>query len=208
MKRIIDWETYPRKTHFEYFHSLAYPYMGITANVEVTKLLEYARQRGGSGFLACLWTAAKAANGVPELRQRIVDGQIVEFDHCNVGYTVAMEDRTFCNCYTESRMSLDEFFVDAKRRQEEAKKNPGFANPDEDETGLIFTSCLPWISFTQCVQPAPIPADCNPRIVFGKYIREGEKVLMPLHIQCNHALVDGWHLAEFYRLFQEIHDAL
>ena len=73
MKRIIDWETYPRKTHFEYFHSLAYPYMGITANVEVTKLLEYARQRGGSGFLACLWTAAKAANGVPELRQAIAE---------------------------------------------------------------------------------------------------------------------------------------
>ena len=54
MIRIVDWETYPRKSHFEYFHSLAYPYMGITANVEVTKLLQYAKQRGGSGFLACL----------------------------------------------------------------------------------------------------------------------------------------------------------
>ena len=208
MIKIIDMENHPRRTHFEYFGSLAYPYMGMTANVDVTNLLRFAKEKGGSTFHAVLWAAAKAANAVPELRQRIVDGKILEYDHCNVGYTVALEDRTFCNCYTESRMSMEEFFVDAKRRQEEAKKHPGFVNPDEDETGLIFTSCVPWVAFTQCVQPVPIPADCNPRIVFGKYIKEGERTLMPLHIQCNHALVDGWHIGEFYRIFQEINDSL
>ena len=208
MKRIIDLETYPRRSHFEYFHSLAYPYLGLTANVEVTALHRYAKEQGGSGFHAILWAAAKAANSIPQLRQRIVDGQIVEFDHCNIGYTVAREDHTFCNCYTETRMSLADFLVDAKKRQEEALQHSGFFNPAEDETGLIFTSCVPWVTFTQCVQPVPIPADCNPRIVFGKYFFEGEKKMMPLHIQCNHALVDGYHIAEFYRIFQEINDSL
>ncbi len=167
MKKIIDLSTYPRRTHFEYFSSLAYPYVGFTANVDVTNPIRFAKEHGGSSFLAILWVACKAANAVPELRQRIIDGQIVEFDHCNVGYTVALEDKTFCNCYTESRMSLEEFLVDARQRQEEARKHPGFVNPDEDETGLIFASCVPWIAFTQCIQPAPIPADCTPRIVFG-----------------------------------------
>ena len=204
----IDLETYPRRSHYEFFKSYAYPYMGMTANVDVTNLIRFAKEKGGSTFHAVLWAAAKAANAVPELRQRIVDGKILEYDHCNVGYTVALEDRTFCNCYVESRMSMEEFFVDARRRQEEAKKHPGFVNPDEDETGLIFTSCVPWVSFTQCVQPVPIPADSNPRIVFGKYIKEGERTLMPLHIQCNHALVDGWHIGEFFRIFQEINDSL
>ena len=105
-------------------------------------------------------------------------------------------------------MSIEEFFVDAKKRQEEAKLHPGFVNPDEDETGLIFASCLPWLAFTQCIQPAPIPADCNPRVVFGKYIKEGDRTLMPLHLQCNHALVDGFHMCEFYRIFQEMVDAM
>lgn len=208
MKRFIDMETYPRKSHFAYFGALAYPYVGITANVDVTNAIRFAKDKGGSTFLAILYVAAKAANAVPELRQRILDGKIVEYDYCDIGYTVAMEDHTFCNCYTDSRMSIEEFLVDAKRRQEEAKRHPGFVNPDEDETGLIFASCLPWVEFTQCVQPVPSPADCNPRIVFGKYIREGEKILMPLHIQCNHALVDGYHLSEFYRIFQEMADAL
>lgn len=208
MKTYIDMHDHPRRSHYEYFKSLAYPYVGFTANVDVTKPICFAKKHGGSSFLAILWVAAKAANAVPELRQRIVGDQVVEYDYCNVGHTVALPDKTFCNCHTESRMSIEEFLVDAKARQEEAKKHPGFVNPDEDETGLIFVSCIPWLAFTQCIQPAPIPADCNPRIVFGKYIMEGDKTLMPLHIQCNHALVDGYHLSEFYRIFQEIADSL
>lgn len=208
MKKYIDMETYPRKSHFEYFNSLAYPYVGFTANVDVTNPIRIAKEKGGSSFLAILYVAIQAANSVPELRQRVQDGKIVEFDFCNAGYTVALEDKTFCNCYTEGRMSIEEFFVDAKVRQEEAIKNPGFRNPKEDATGLIFTSCVPWVAFTQCIQPAPIPADYNPRIVFGKYIKENGRTLMPLHIQCNHALVDGYHLSEFYRIFQELADKL
>lgn len=208
MRRFIDMETYPRKSHFEFFGSLAYPYVGFTANVDVTNPIRFAKEKGGSSFLAILYTAVKAANAVPELRQRIVDGKIAEYDYCNAGYTVALPDKTFCNCYTESRMSIEEFFIDAKARQQEAMKHPGFVNPDEEETGLLFTSCIPWLAFTQCIQPAPIPADSNPRIVFGKYIKEGDRTLMPLHIQCNHALVDGYHLSEFYRIFQELADQL
>lgn len=208
MRRIIDLETYPRRSHFEYFGAMAFPYVGLTANVDVTNLIRYAKARGGSSFHAILWAAAKAANQIPELRQRIVDGQIVEFAHCNIGYTVAKEDHTFCNCYTETRMSLAEFLVDARIRQNEAMQQSGFFNPSEDETGLIFTSCVPWVSFTQVVQPVPSPGDCNPRIVFGKYIQESEKTLMPLHIQCNHALVDGYHISEFFRIFQQINDEL
>lgn len=208
MKKFIDMESYPRKSHFEYFGSLAYPYVGFTANVDVTNPIRFAKEKGGSSFLAILYVAVKAANAVPELRQRIVDGRIAEFEYCNSGHTVALPDKTFCNCYTDSRMSIEEFFVDAKARQAEAMKHPGFVNPDEDETGLIFVSCIPWLAFTQCIQPAPIPADSNPRIVFGKYIKEGERTLMPLHIQCNHALVDGYHLSEFYRIFQEMADKL
>jgi chloramphenicol O-acetyltransferase type A len=206
--KVIDLETYPRRTHYEFFKSMAYPYVGLTANVDVTNLLAFAKNAGGSGFLACLWAAANAANQVPQLRQRIVNDEIVEFAHCDTAHTVALEDNTFCNCRTDCRRDLAAFLIYGKQRQEEAKQHHGFVSTQDDETNLIFLSCVPWVSFTQVIQPAPIPADCNPRIVFGKYIREGERTLMPLHIQCNHALVDGFHLGEFYRIFQEIADQL
>lgn len=206
--KYIDLETYPRRSHFDYFRHLAYPYVGMTANVDVTNLLAKAREMGGSTFLACLWAAAQAANSVPELRQRIVGDQIVEFDHCDTAHTVAMPDKTFCNCRTNSRLPLPAFLTAGKAAQKEAMSHHGFVSTQEDETDLIFVSCVPWVAFTQVIQPAPIPADCNPRIVFGKYIQEGGRVKMPVGIQCNHALVDGRHIGEFYQAFEEINEAM
>ena len=46
MKRIIDLKTYPRRSHFEYFGRMAFPYVGLTANVEVTNLIRFAKERG------------------------------------------------------------------------------------------------------------------------------------------------------------------
>ena len=204
MKRYIDMNTYPRRSHFDYFRALAFPYVGLTANVDVTNLIRYAKERKGSSFLAILWTASQAANSVPELRQRIEGDAIVEYDHCNSGHTVALPDHTFCNCTTDCRRSLEEFLVYGKRCQEEAAQHTGFVNPDEDESGMFFTSCVPWVAFTQCIQPVPIPADCNPRIVFGKFFPDGDRTMMPLHIQCNHALVDGYHIAQFYQEFERL----
>ena len=80
MKHYIDMDAYPRKSHFEYFNSLAYPYVGLTANVDVTNVLRFAKEKGGSSFLAVLYVAVQAANEVPQLRQRIEDDRIVEFD--------------------------------------------------------------------------------------------------------------------------------
>lgn len=204
MKRYLDMNTYPRRSHFDYFRSLAFPYVGLTANVDVTNLIRRAKELKGSSFLAILWAASQAANAVPELRQRIEGDAIVEYDHCNCGHTVALSDHTFCNCTTDCRRSLEEFLVYGKRCQEEAALHTGFVNPDEDESGMIFTSCVPWVTFTQVVQPVPIPADCNPRIVFGKFFPEGDRTMMPLHIQCNHALVDGYHISRFYQEFERI----
>ena len=206
--KIIDMEHYPRKSHFAFFNAMAYPYVGLTANVDVTKLVDFAKQRDSSTFLACLWAAASAANAVPELRQRIVNGQIVEFDHCDTAHTVALPDRTFVNCRTDCRMTLEEFLVEGKRKQEQMKHSHGFVTTAEDETPLIFASCMPWVAFTQVIQPTPIPADSNIRMVFGKYIRQDGKILMPLSIQGNHALIDGWHIGEFFRIFQKLNDEL
>ena len=142
--RYIDLEAYPRRSHYEFFKSYAYPYVALTANVDVTNLVAFAKVRGGSTFLACLWAASQAANSIPEFRQRIVDDGIVEYDHCEVGHTVPMEDGTFCNCNTDCRRSLEEFLIYGKEQEAEAKKHHGFIQPDEDETSLIFASDWNW----------------------------------------------------------------
>lgn len=37
--RYLDMEEYRRRAHFEYFSGLAYPYVGVTVQVDLTELL-------------------------------------------------------------------------------------------------------------------------------------------------------------------------
>ena len=206
--KFIDLETFPRRSHYEFFKSYAYPYMGITANVDVSSLYDSAKAMGGSPFLAFLWAAATASNSIPEMRQRIIGDRIAQFDHCDTAHTVALPDGTFVNCRTDCRRSFTEFQTYGKQCQEEAKSRHGFVQPGSDETSLIFVSSTPWITFTQVIQPTPIPADSNVRIVFGKFFDQNGRKMLPVNIQANHALVDGLHVGRFFQKFQELSDTI
>lgn len=111
--KYLDMQTYKRKDHFAYFYKMAYPYVGMTVNVDVTDLI--------------------------------------------------------------GRIKAEKFFI----------------------------STLPWIAYTALVQPTPVPADSNPRITWGKYFVQGDRVLLPVSVLCHHALVDGKHFADFYRMLEE-----
>lgn len=70
--RIIPMETYPRRAHFAYFSTMAQPYAGVTVSVEITHFLESVQEKGSPFFLSFLYCVSRAANQVPELRQRIL----------------------------------------------------------------------------------------------------------------------------------------
>lgn len=202
MLRPIDMEHYPRKSHFAYFSTMANPYVGMTAEVDVTDLYARTKALGGSFFLGCLYCAAKAANAVPELRQRIVDGRIMEADHCDSSHTVPLADGTYCYCRMSDEMPFAAFLQEGRRQKAISRENPGL-DLESDETELLFISCVPWVRFTSLVQPTPYPADSNPRITFGRFERVGDRLKMPVDILVNHALADGRQIGEFFRLMQE-----
>lgn len=199
----IDMERFPRREHFAYFSSLAFPYVGTTANVDITDILQKIKQEKLPFFLTVCFCAARAANGVPELRQRIREGRIVEYDRCRVSHTVALEDGTFCYCTLEDEPDLYAYVNAGRGAQEAAKRQASIAEDPEEALEKFFVSSLPWMSYTALVQPVPSPADSNPRITFGKYFSQGESVLLPVSLLCNHALVDGRHIAAFYQAMEQ-----
>lgn len=201
--KYLDMENYKRKAHFEYFAGLAYPYVGITANVDITELLFRIRNEKLPFFLTICYAVSRAANRVPEFRQRIVDGKIVEFDRCRASITVALEDGTYCYCTLPDEMSFEEYLPYAAGKLEEAKRVGTIEETEEDAYDKFFISTLPWISYTSLIQPTPVPADSNPRITWGKYFSQGERIMLPLSVLCHHGLVDGRHLARFYELLEE-----
>lgn len=201
--RYLDMENYKRKAHFDYFSSLAYPYCGITVNVDITDLLKKIKKGRLPFFFTICYCVSKAANSVAEFRQRIVDGRIIEFDRCKASYTVALEDETFCYCELEDNMPFLEYLAYAARMQENAKQKHTIDEEEDEVYEKFFVSTLPWVSYTALVQAVPIPADSNPRITWGKYFEQGDRVLLPVSVLYHHALVDGVHLARFYELLEE-----
>ena len=193
----IDMAAYKRRAHFDYFRSLAYPYAGVTVEVDISRLVPTLKMHSLPFFLPVLYCAVRAANSVPEFRQRIHGDSVVEYDYCEGSYTVALPDDTYCYCTLDSRMPFDAYLPCAAEAWERAKAASSIED-GEDADSLLFFSSIPWMSFTSVIQPTPSPADSNPRITWGKYFRQDGKVLLPLAVLCNHALVDGLHISRFY----------
>ena len=189
---------YPRRAHFDYFRTLAYPYVGVTLEVDVTDALRYSRRAGRSFYLTFLHAAALAADGVDALRQRIRGDRIVEYTECPTSHTEAAEDGTYCYCTLRHHMDLDAYFDQAVRART-ACRSRGIVE-DDDVESMYFISALPWLHYTALIQPVAGGDESNPRITWGQY-RENPsgRVLMPVSLLAHHALADGRHIARFYQ---------
>ena len=183
--KVIDMETYPRRDQFELFNSYAYPYMGLTVNVDITDFLLKVKEREVDFFLSFCWCVYRAANAVPEFKQRIKDGRIVEYPEALMSTTLSMPDGNYCYCDFDCKLPFDEYLPkarEAKRLAIERGKIEEYADVDAS----LFCSCVPWLSYSALVQPVPQPADSNPRITWGKYFEQNGRVLIPLSTLCNH----------------------
>ncbi len=190
-------DQYPRAAHFANFRSLPYPYVGTTVNVDVTGLLSYCKKHQVSFYLMFLHEAALAADAIPEFRQRIEDGRIVEYNECPTSHTEPKEDGTYCYCTLHHHMPLDAYLKEAEAARKECQKNG--ITEDEDVASMYFISTLPWLHYTSLIQPVAGGDESNPRITWGKYEKDvNGKYQMPLSVLVHHALIDGIQIARFY----------
>ena len=90
----------------------------------------------------------------------------------------------------------------AAAEQARVKEAPSLEDGEDGES-LFFVSCVPWLSYTALTQPTPTPADSNPRITWGRWHRQEGRILLPMTLLANHALVDGIHIARFYQNLAE-----
>jgi chloramphenicol O-acetyltransferase type A len=200
--KTIDLETFPRREQFLLFKDMAYPYVGLTAEVDVTGVKAFTKKRGESFFLAMNYIVAKAANRIPEFRMRIHEDGLVEYPCCGTSHTVLMPDNTFIYCTLYHGKPYNEYMDYAVAEQKRITEI-GWVPDDEEVDALYFTSAIPWVHFTALIQPTRGGIDSNPRISFGKYEERGGKLMMPLSVLAHHALVDGYHLGLFFQYVDE-----
>lgn len=199
--RELDLSAYPRKAHFETFLNYPNPHVGVTVDVDVTDLVALCKQKNWSFYLAFIRAAALAANAVPELRRRIREKGIVEYDRCHTSHIELLEDGTYCYCTLrhDPAQSWEDYMRYAAVQRERARAGASIEE-DEDVDSLLFMTSLPWLHYSAFVQPTAGPEDSNPRISWGKFAPDHRgRLMLPVTLLCHHGLVDGLQMANFYK---------
>lgn len=141
--KYLDMASYNRLSHFEYFKSLAQPYVGVTVNVNITQLLATIKENKLPFFLTICYCVSQAANGVSEFKQRIVEDKIIEFDNCQTSHTVSLDDGTYTYCNLDYTPDFAAFLSYAVEEQEKAKTIRSIDEEAEDTLNKLFISTLP-----------------------------------------------------------------
>lgn len=200
--RQIDQAHWPRREHFQFFNAFDYPHTNWCAHVELSTFYDAVKRHGLSFNLAAIYVIARAANDVPELRQRIRGDCIVEHEVVHPSTTILARDDLFSFCTISYSANFAEFAARAAELIAAVQLDPTVVDePGQDD--LLFMTAIPWVSFTSIMHPLHWhPVDSIPRIAWGKYFREGDALKMPLSLQAHHALVDGLHMSRFFATVQ------
>jgi chloramphenicol O-acetyltransferase type A len=196
--REVDLRTWPRRRQFELFTAFDHPHFSMCANLELTRFHQHLSSSGVSFTVGFVYAISCAANAVPEFRQRIRGGKVVEHDSVSPSLTILVEDDLFSFCTIPYCESFTDFADKATAMIAHVKKHPTLENePGRDD--LLFMTALPWVSFTSFTHPMQLhPADSIPRFAWGRFFKDGQDLKIPLSVQGHHALMDGIHMAKFY----------
>ena len=204
--RLIKLHTWPRRKHFEVYRAFDYPHFGLCANVDITTFFPAVKATDATFNIAVIYALAWVANAIPEFRYRIRESQVVEHEVIHPSTTVLGGGDLFSFCTIEYTHRFADFFPWASQAIASAKESIQLEDkPGQDD--LIFMTGIPWVSFTGLLHPIHMhPADSVPRIAWGKYFRDGERLVMPLAVQVHHALMDGVHVGRYYQHVQALFD--
>ena len=205
--KYVDLENWERKNHFNYFKDVTYPHFNICGNIDITKFYKYVKENELSFLISFLYLSTKAANSIKEFRYRIREDKVVEHEKLDPAFTIMAENQMFSFCTAKFIEEFNEFYINTSKEIEKTKNNIII----EDEVGrddLLFSTSIPWISFTSVTHPIQMkPVDSIPRVSWGKYFEENGKIKLPLSVQAHHALVDGFHVGQYFNIIQQMVDA-
>ncbi len=206
--QVIDIERWPRRESFYFYKDFEIPFFNITAELDVSRLVEYCQVHQLSFFLASLFAATRTANTIEAFRYRLSGDEVLCFGKVHCGSTILYDDNSFGFCYFEYVDELHAFCQNGQQEIENQKQQRGM-DPRDDRLDMLHFSIIPWIRFTGFQHARRLRhADSIPKIVFGKYAQLEGRYRMPLSVEVHHALMDGYHVGQYFKEIQKWMDEL
>lgn len=206
--KIIDLSTWKRAGHYQFFHSMDYPQYNICMNLDITHFLKKIKEHRLPFYYAMTYAAMEAVNDVEEFRYRIHGEQVVLYDKIHPSFTEMIPGDDLFKMVTVNLEDTIEGFVASAGKKADSQKDY-FPLPELSRDDIVYVTCIPWISFTHLSHTIRLNRDdAVPRISWGKYFKEGDKVKLPFSVQVSHAFCDGIHVGRYVELLQAYLDSV
>lgn len=183
----------------------------MSSRINVENLWNYCKDNDKSFFVLSLGCLMNAVNSVPQLKRRIINEKVIEYDYLE-GVSPIMDEHN--EVYQEMRVKVPQDFSDILEWHDYVKelsenilkgKREGFYMEMEnrDFTNIANFSCIPWVDFdmiTNCVVDGNA---IQPLITWGRVNKDYE---MSVAITVSHIFVNGRELGYFYENAQKEFD--
>ncbi len=205
----IDMQNWHRRgTYLHFLNDIPCTY-SMTVNIDITKFLAEINERKMTFFPSMLYAISKTVNNHNEFRMDVDEnGHLGYYDISHPCFTVFhKKTETFTNVWTEYSDVFYDFLQNYTEDMNMYKNDYLNSKPLQYKNNFSV-SVLPWTSFTGFNLNLPKGYTHFPPIfTMGKYYEHENTMLLPMAIQVNHAVCDGFHLSRFVSYLQNFVDA-
>lgn len=204
--RVIDQDSYYRKGVFRHFSEDCKCSTSMTARVDVGELVTCSRRTGTKFYINFLYILSRVLNSRDDYRMGYLYAtkQLICYDVIHPTQYVFHEDTETCTpVYTEYSADYPTFYRAALADVERAKRTRDYGLDAANHPNWFDASYISWLSYDSLNLELPDGYLYFPPIVnWGRYREEGGRLVMPVSVRLNHAIADGYLVANVFRLLQ------
>lgn len=205
--KVIDKEKYYRSGVFRHFTEDCKCSTSMTARVDVTELAAWSGRTGTRFYINFLYLLSKVLNSRDDYRMGYIrqTDELICYDRINPTQYVFHEDtETFTLVYSVYSEDYDVFYKNAVNDLENAKKTREYGLDLMNHPNWFDASCIPWLSYDSLYIELPDGfLFFAPIINWGRYREENGRLMMPVSVRLNHAIADGFLVANVFRLLEK-----
>ncbi len=204
---VIDKEKYYRKGVYRHFTQDCKCSTSMTARIDVTDLVSFSKETGTKLYINFLYILSKVLNSREDYRMGYLweTDELICYDVINPTQYVFHEDTQTCSpVYTIYDEDYAKFYAGALQDLEEGKKTRDYMLDMENHPNWFDASYISWLSYDSMNIELPDGyLFFAPIVNWGKYREENGRLMMPVSVRLNHAVADGFLLANVFRLLEK-----
>ena len=205
--RVIDRDKYYRKGVYRHFTEDCRCSTSVTARIDVTDLVGFSKRNGSKFYIDFLYILSKVLNSRQDYRMAYLyqSDELICYDVVHPTQYVFHEDTETCTpVYTEYSENYEVFYRNALRDVEKAKETREYGLDSRNHPNWFDASYISWLSYDSLNIELPDGyLYFLPIINWGRYRKENGRLLMPVSVRLNHAVADGYLVANVFRLLEK-----